>query len=444
MKNITFILLASFLLVPNAFAKNVAGYIYTTLNGETTNQVISMERYSDGSLGKQKSYSTYSLGGANRAAGGDAAGDFDSQFAVQIIKNYLLAVNAGGNTISVFKLNRKNGKLSLKGNTGSGGVRPVSITYTPKSKGISDYWVVVGNQWNNPNAQKGGKGEGALEIYPNIEFYNTGHKTIFNERNISLFSFNAKNGNLKFEKILDTYAGTHGGPTTVAFNHNGTKLAVATWGIAHFGTKTPTKQKPSRVYVYGFANGDVSDRRFFEKQGVAGSIGMDWNKNNSYLYVSNFNLRADLQDYDLTVLKDDGKSVKLINNLGTGDDGIDEACWALVGPNGKKLYISSFGGNWISEFDILKSGNVKKIGNKKNTVFYSRKKGTPGGDTKDMYITSDSKHMYVLGAYQTFTISRYDISKSGALKLKKEVKVKAATAKGAGAYNFLGLAGFDK
>ena len=77
-------------------AKTVEGYLFTSLNGEKINQVISFERYADGTLGAQRAYSTGSLGGANRAAGGDAAGDFDSQGALQIIDDHVLVVNAGG------------------------------------------------------------------------------------------------------------------------------------------------------------------------------------------------------------------------------------------------------------------------------------------------------------------------------------------------------------
>ncbi|MBZ0268245.1 lactonase family protein, partial [bacterium] len=113
-----------------AEARNIAGYLYTSLNGENTNQVVVFERFDDGSLGKQKTYSTGSKGGANRAAGGDAAGDFDSQGAIQIIDDYLLVVNAGGNTVSVFDLDRGTGKLGNRRNVDSQGARPVSIAYT--------------------------------------------------------------------------------------------------------------------------------------------------------------------------------------------------------------------------------------------------------------------------------------------------------------------------
>ncbi len=61
---------------------------------------------------KELPNSPYSTG-----ANGDAAeGDFDTQWALRIVGDYLLAVNAGGNptngSISVFKINRSDGSLT--------------------------------------------------------------------------------------------------------------------------------------------------------------------------------------------------------------------------------------------------------------------------------------------------------------------------------------------
>ncbi len=439
--------LAASLLASAAGAQEVKGYLYTSLNGEGTNQVVSFERYADGTIGKQVAYSTESLGGANRAAGGDAAGDFDSQGAIQIIGDDLLVVNAGGNTVSVFAVEKSDGSLLLQDNVDSGGTRPVSIASFPKAAD-DEHWVVVGNQWNNPNVQKGGAGEGAIEMYPNAAFHadGGGHEAVLDERNIQLFSFNAETGALTSEQTLDKYVGTHGGPATVAFNDDGTKLAVSTWGIAHFATENPTNQKPSRVYVYDFdgAEGGVSDRRYFEEEGVSGSIGLSWGKGTSTLFVSNFNLVPEKRDHSLTVLVDDGSNVTKSAHFGTGNGAdIDEACWTTVSADGSKLYVSSFGGNLISEFDVDASGNVTKVGDGADTAFELRQAGTPAGDTKDMYLSEDGS-MYVLGAYQTFTLSRFALSESGGLKFANEYKVAAATETGAGAYNFLGLTGFDK
>lgn len=430
-------------------AKTTSGYLYTSLNGEATNQVVAIERYDDGTLGAQRAYSTGSKGGANRAAGGDAAGDFDSQGAIQIIGDYLLVVNAGGNTVTVFNLDRRTGALSKHANVGSMGSRPVTIAHVKKSGSRNQHWVVVGNQWNNPNVQKGGRGEGPIEMYPNAEFHAAGggHEEKLADRNIYLFSFDASTGTLTPQGPLDTYVGTHGGPTTVSFSADGSKLAVATWGIAHFGTETPTHQKPSRVYVYDFdgKTGATSRVRHFEEEGIAGSIGFSWDLNTATLFVSNFNLVPEKRDHSLTVLRDDGRSVRKVANFGTGEGSdIDEACWTLLGPNGRKLYVSSFGGNLISVFDVAKNGDVKPIGSKQETVFEARKAGTPPGDTKDMYISDDGRYLYNLGAYQTFTVSKFDVSRDGTLSFRNEQKVAAATEQGPGAYNFLGLTGFDK
>ena len=143
-------------------------------------------------------------------------------------------------------------------------------------------------------------------------------------------------------------------------------------------------------------------------------------------------------------LRDDGKSVRKVANFGTGDGAdIDEACWTVLDASGRHLYVSSFGGNLISVFDVADDGSVKPIGNRSETVYTRRKDGTPPGDTKDMYITSDGRYLFNLGAYQTFTVSSFDIDGNGILRLNEEYEVQAATEEGAGAYNFLGLAGID-
>ncbi len=95
--------------------------------------------------------SPYQTGG-----NGDAAeGDFDTQWALRIVGDYLLAVNAGGNpvnsSISVFKINKVDGRLEqvdqnpatpAMDNMDSRGVRSASIA--AKTSGGTT-WVAVGN-----------------------------------------------------------------------------------------------------------------------------------------------------------------------------------------------------------------------------------------------------------------------------------------------------------
>lgn len=425
--------------VPNS--NNILGYIYTTTNGEGMNHVVKFSRYANGSLSNETAYPTNSNGGANVSAGGDAHGDFDAQGAIQIIGNYLLNVNAGGNQVSVFSLDRSSGNLTFKSNTSSGGTRPVSIAYTKKAGSSDEYWVVVGNQWNNPNVQKDGKN---IERYPNNAFHNqdlTLADATDNERNIQLFSFNSASGTLNSIKQLDQYVRENGGPTTVSFSDDGTKLAVSTWGISHFSTMNTSldEQHPSRVYLYDFANGDISNRRYFEEEGIAGTIGFSWAKSsNARLYVSNFNLIPAKSDNSLTILADDGSSVtKSANYEVTTASGINEACWTALNPDGNKLYVASFATNLISTFSL--SGSSVSL-----TSSEARSGLAPAGDSKDIYITPDNKYLYNLGAFQSYSINRFNITGNSVNYKSQTFLATAASGAGTpGKYNFLGLTGFD-
>ncbi|MEO6346613.1 MAG: hypothetical protein ABIO60_01765 [Aquaticitalea sp.] len=423
------------------------GYIYTTTNSQSTNQVVSFARLEDGSLVNEIAYSTNSEGGADITAGGDARGDFDTQDAIQIIDDFLLTVNAGGNEISVFDLDRSNGQLKFKSNTNSGGTRPVSIAYYPVGGSPNNYWVVVGNQWNNPNVQKGGPGEGEIERYPNDAFHMmdlTQPDATDKERNITLFRFNSKNGKLNRSGVLDTFVRENGGPVNVTFSPDGSKIAVSLWGIAHFSTQEPllTEQHASRVYVYDFKNGKVSNKRFFEEEGVSGTIGIDWAPgNNNIIYSANFNVLNTKQDRSLLVLSDNGNSVSKIQMFPAGPGAFpDEACWTQLSPNGDRLYLSSFATNAISPFTIGGGGMVSSP-----LPVTLRGDIAPPADSKDIWISSDNKYLYHNGAFQSFSLNIFDITATGVTYREQICLETTIDSKlNAGVYNFMGLTGFDR
>lgn len=419
----------------------VAGYLYTSTNGEGMNNVVRFSRHEDGSLTNEKAYPTNSMGGADVSAGGDAHGDFDAQGSVQIIGNYLLAVNAGGKDVSVFELDKKSGDLTFKNNTMSGGTRPVSIGYTKKKGSPNTYWVVIGNQWNNPNVQKDGA---AIERYPNNAFFMqdlTQPDVTDYERNIQLFTFDAGSGTLTHVKMLDKFDRENGGPTTVSFSEDGSKLAVDTWGIAHFGTKVTSldEQHPSRVYIYDFSNGNATNRRYFEEKGIAGSIGLSWGKNgNSKIYVSNFNLIPEKQDNSVTILTDNGSAVvKASHFSSTPELAINESCWTTLNSAGDKLYVASFQTNLVSVFNLYgKQGGL--------TASVARGDIAPHGDSKELWLTPDERFLYNTGALQSFSINRFDVMGNTISYKEQTVLNTTADGKGiAGKYNFLGLVGFD-
>ncbi|MFM9910846.1 MAG: lactonase family protein [Chitinophagaceae bacterium] len=94
------------------------GHLYTISNNAKGNTLIDYRRSSKGILKYDSSYST----------GGNGTGSgLGSQGAVILVDDEIvLAVNAGSNTISSFKVTNRG--LVLKATISSGGVKPVSIT----------------------------------------------------------------------------------------------------------------------------------------------------------------------------------------------------------------------------------------------------------------------------------------------------------------------------
>jgi 6-phosphogluconolactonase (cycloisomerase 2 family) len=411
-----------------------SGYIYTSTNSSTGNGIIALGTNRDGTL-KELPNSPYTTG-----ANGDAAeGDFDTQWALRIVGDYLLAVNAGNNpvngSVSVFRINRTDGSLSqvdqnpstpAMDNIDSRGVRAASIA-AKDIGGIS--YVVVANQHSNPNFQMPtGMAVGAVASSP--------------LRNLAVFTFNKSTGVLEFKNIGATYIdGSNGGPTTVEFNSTGTKIAVSTWGVPHFMVPEPdlTKQKPGRLYVYNFSAGTLSQTGMYEEVGVSGNIGLSWSPADQYVYLSNFNIHSTKEANSVTV--HDGATAAKVQNFASGGRN-DEACWTWVTNDRSKLLVASFGENVVSVFDI---GSDNKLKVSLSPNFFVRRGGLPMGDTKDLHQSGDG-NLYVVGAYQSHTVSTFKVSPNGTLSevTNSPYAIPSSAGKTKDQHAFLGLTGFDK
>lgn len=374
--------------------KLALGYIYTTTNGEGENKVIQLTRYSDGSLGDEKSYSTGAKGGSDHAA--PAHGDYDAQGATKIVGNCLLTCNTGANSIAVFHVDKKSGSLHFVANTPSHGTRPVTIGWMPVAGSENEFWILVGNQWNTPTVIYDGD---KLQRLPSDDFFKqdlTKPDPTDKERTVQLFKLNSNTGTLTYQSLVGEYNRQNGGPCDVKFSPDGTKLAVTLWGVPHFLTAKPIlkETRPSRVYVYDFDNGKVSNPRYFEEEGIIGSVGFNWSKNSDMLYVSNFNLIPEKIDQGLMILKDDKTKLSKIKTFITGIDGnVDEACWTAVSPDAKRLYVCSFSTNVLGTYELDETGMVTK-----NIGFEKRGDNAPIEDSKDIYVTPDNKFVYFLGS----------------------------------------------
>ena len=104
--------------------EGAVGAVYTMTNDNTGNQVVMFNRDEDGVLTRAGSISTGGLG----SGGAGVLDPLGSQGSIVLSSDarWLLAVNAGSNEISVFRV-LPNGLL-LVDKVGSGGVFPVSVT----------------------------------------------------------------------------------------------------------------------------------------------------------------------------------------------------------------------------------------------------------------------------------------------------------------------------
>ncbi len=413
--------------------QDFAGFLYTSTNNTAGNAIIALGRAGDGALTELPG-SPYASGGS-----GDAAeGDFDTQWALRMVGDYLLAVNAGGNptngTISVFRVDRATGGLTrvdqnpatpAMDNMDSRGIRPASIAVSAAGGATH---VVVANQHSNPNYQGS----------PAKQFGTVQSSTL---RNLAVFTFNTATGVLEFTRIGATYeSGTNGGPTTVEFNPAGNRLAVSTWGVTHFMVPDPdlALQRPGRLYLYNFAGGSLTQSGVFEETGISGNIGLSWSPSGQYVYLTNFNLHSSREANSLTV--HDGSTGAKLQNFATAGRN-DEACWTWVSLDQRKLYVASFGSNEVSVFDI---GSDGRISQSLNPNFFARGGGLPMGDTKDMYEAGG--HLYVAGSFQSHSVSIFRRAASGALTEEpgSPYRVPSSAGRSKEEHAYLGLTGFDR
>jgi len=399
-------------------------FLYTSSNDPSGNTIIALSIGPQGQLTQIGNIPTGGVGDADD-------GDFDGQNSLHIIPGttYLLAVNAGdsngevgvteGNgSISVFQIDSKTGFLNRIDqdpstpsidNIDSGGVRPVSISsYNIEGKN----WVIVGNQYHNPVFVGNSRVAGLANGRPG----DSGDQIrITDLRNITAFEF--IDGVLFSPRTLVVYEdGLNGGPANISFSPDGLKVGVSTWGVPHFaedGLPDVEVQLPSRIYIYDISISesglDLINERFFEKMGIAGTIGFSWSPDSEFVYAANANLAQNpvsLEDFGVTVVST-GENPALVNNSEVPPFG-DAACWTLLTSDEQRLYIASFALNIVSYFELSSSSGLSLIQS-------LTRQESPILDTKDMFMTHDSEYFYVNGPLMSHTISIYGVDKEGLL-----------------------------
>ena len=320
------------------------GRVYTLSNQTSANQVLAFIRNAQGSLTPDKSYATGGKG-TGAALGSQGALTLSSD------QNWLFAVNAGSNDISVFKVTKQ--ALVLTGTIASGGTTPISIAqyknlvYALNGGGngsIAGFYLLSnGSLAAIPNSvrQLGGEVTGPAQI----AFANDGAALVITEKAAS--------------KIVTYTIGAAGMPGTM---HQLSAASPTPFGFAigRQGTVFVSEAAQGALSVYHIDNNAIAtlvDGPVLTHQNAACWVVLT--KDGRFAYVANAasnsisGYRVDASNH-VTLLNSDG----VTGQTGEGSKPIDEA----LSNNSRFLYVLNSGNQSIRAFAVQNDGRLQLIG----------------------------------------------------------------------------------
>jgi 6-phosphogluconolactonase len=308
---------------------NNRGFVYTLSNQASGNMVLVYKRAANGSLTYTASYS---------AGGNGSGGGLGNQGAVIITQDddVLLAVNAGSNTISSFKITG-NG-LNLRSTVSSGGMRPVSIAQ-------HDGLVYVLNA--------GGTG------------------------NISGFRLGENNKLTPISNSTKPLSSATAGAAQVSFVRNGHVLVVTekatnkiiTYTVNEWGRPVTMHSMTSASPTpFGFAPGRFGN--IYVSEAVGGAA----NASNVSSYKIGFN-----------------GSISLTQ--GPVPTGQSAACWVVLTENGKNIFTTNTASNTLSSYNVHPfSGNISILQSVAATTDMGPIDAALTDNSKYLYILNSVSH----------------------------------------------------
>ncbi len=328
----------------NNEASDRIGSLYTASNATADNQILAFDQMRDGSL---KPIGTVSTGGKG------SGGGLGNQSGLVLTSNreFLLAVNAGSNEISVLKFNNRQPKLVSK--IASGGVRPVSVTVqndivyvlNAGSDDVTGFYLKDNGKLHPiPNSRRALSGKATAPAQ--IRFSPNGDTMVVTEKATNVIStFPIKYGYLGDRISNPSNANT---PFGFAFDRRGNLLVSEAAG-----------GPPNISSISSYDILSNSKLKSITAAAKANQLAACWvvvSKNGRYAYVSNtasgtitgFAIKP---NGTLTGITADGVTA----NTGTGSGPID----LIISRNGQFLSSLNSRNGTISNFKIESNGSLK-------------------------------------------------------------------------------------
>src|SRR5690349_1325948 len=331
--------------------------VYAMTNAAAGNEILAYDQAADGSLSFRAAYAT---DGAGTRTGLGSQGSI----AMSQNGNWLFAVNAGSNEVSVFRI-RKN-TLQQTDVVDSGGVKPISLTisgsvlYVLNAGDASSAGNITGFWLND---------DGTLESLPGST-----------------------------QPLSSDAPGATVGPAQVSFDNQGEILVVtekATNSIdiydVHDGIAGPPSTSPSAGQTpFGFAFDTRNHPIVSEAFGGAPNASA----------VSSYALNGGVDVIS--------PSVPTTQTA---------ACWVAISKNGNYAYAANTGSGSVSSYQISKTGELTLL---------EAQAGITGGSAIDLAVSRSGKYLFSL-AGGVSTISVFRIAGDGSLELQNTVSVPAGS-----------------
>jgi 6-phosphogluconolactonase (cycloisomerase 2 family) len=176
------------------------------------------------------------------------------------------------------------------------------------------------------------------------------------------------------------------GPAQVEFNRAGTVLAVTA------GFQSDGSVRSFAVQSNGLLKeGPGSPFKATKDSGLSGTIGFSFTADDRGIMVTNFRGSA------IRVFAVDPKTAALTLEGEPYSNHQRAMCWAVLGPDGKTLYVSNYVTNNVSVFSVAGNGTLDLVGNSTPKRFSSP--SVP--DSKELQVSPDGKFLYLIGPIAT-------------------------------------------
>jgi 6-phosphogluconolactonase len=328
----------------NALRFRFPGAVYTMSNGAERNAILIFDRLADGRLVRAGAVAT---GGTGTGAG------LGNQGGVVLTGNekWLLAVNAGSNSISVLQVRPRG--LRLVDVEPSGGVRPISVT---EHRGI-------------------------------VYVLNAGSDTIVG------FAL-GRDGRLRqLERTERPLSGAATDPAQIGFTPDGDALVV-------------TEKATNKIVTFTVdRHGMAGNARVQDSVGPT-PFGFAFGKRDQLFVSEAFGGAENASATSSYDIDRDGVLTAISPSVGTNQTA---ACWVVVTPNGRFAYVTNTGSGSISGYAIDFDGMIELLDANGRTALTGE-----GSAPIDLALTDSGRFLYSLNS-GTNSIGAFRVQSDGSL-----------------------------